>query len=411
MKKLLYIPQYTMQNKTTGKFVLDADENVNIFQYVVEEAKRKKIDCEFYVVLPEVEQVEFTPYMNLYNFLLEHGVTMYYKRFPSNNVLQRYNFDVNFYTDLIKEVNPDIIINNVDALSRNLRAVCEMAGKKDIKIYTFIHFIDLPGANLTGESYSYFCRQVDSTLASDATMFLSKRNTTEFYKNTPGYLKKKIRPKLQTVPIVFSARKFEKLRHTPTINFGKSPWQDYPLIVFPNRLSSNNYSHHIEFFDAVNQLHDEGLKFKVIVTNPSQQIIFDELVKMVKPLWMPFSARLMTKEEYYAVMKSADYVCALFREIHGGTAIREAILMGSFPIMPLRNDYILLADNVFNEIEGFKTIEPDLSNLKEVLRYYIENAKKFSAIDRKPIYDKLAKIESVEKNFRKFLKVTNLNDK
>jgi hypothetical protein len=401
MKNLLYIPQYTMIDKVTGKFNLDADENINILKYLVQELP----DYKFITVLPLLEQVDTNSLSN-YNFVEENCI-VYYDTFPTNNVLQRFHFDMNLYGKIIDGFHPDVIINCVDTNSRALRAYCEMNDKQDTKIFTFVHFIDLPSKKLTKPSYSYFTRQIDSCLASDGTFFLSENNRKAFCEEA-GIISndtdwKHIADTCYNVPMVFSRKEFDGRLANDDV-YGQLQ-TTAPTIIFPNRISSNNYSHHEEFIQAVNELHDEGLEFRVIMTNPSQQVTYDELEKMVKPILFPFGKKSMTKDEYYDVLKSVDYVCALFREIHGGTSIREAIYMGAFPIVPYWNDYALIMDECFMNIPGTVTIEPPITveAVKEVLKYYIENPQipenylKGDIID---VRHDLCRIEGIENNIQ-----------
>jgi len=389
-----------MQSKTTGKFLLDADENINIANYIL-----NNIDPYIYnmtCVLPESYQIDQT--ISIEDIFKPLTPQFVFSSFPTNNVLQRYHFDANFYYNLLKNNQYDVIINNVDTNSRNIRAILENL-KSSMKLITFVHFIDLPSKYVTTKMTSYFRRQIDSALASDCTWFLSKLNLTNFLLEAVPFVTADEYMRLCdtciVMPLVFSDSNLRS--RIATANTFPSLHGNRKTVIFPNRLSENNYTHHVNFIGAVNNVYKK-IDFDVYMTNPNEGISYDILEKEVDNIVFPFGKRRLNRSEYFRLLCSSDFIVALFRETHGGTACREAIYAGAIPIIPSRNDYLMLRDQLFYDMD-FKMVDDDLSNLEEVLEYYltkfdIENYRKKHL---PKVLERLAIIESVEYNIPHFI--------
>lgn len=389
-KKILWFPILSLQDKNTLLFNLEADQH---FQLIlgIQELLKKDFDVTF--VLPHsysTTSVEKT--------IIDYGNIGYeniiFHKFVPSNLGQRYDFDYAFYNYLLLEKKPDIIFNWCDCLSRNFKTIIEMNNLKT-KIITFYVFIDVPGLNLVPIDYSYFIRQVDSALVSDAIYFMTELNEKTFCKNAERF--NTVICNSHVAEFSFSQKRLdEQSKGLKPIPHEKK-W-----IVFPNRLSSNNYSRHIEFIKAINSLYSRRQDFEVIMTNPTKYMSDNKLEKIVKSIVFPYGKISLDRRQYLNLLLSSEYCCALFKELHGGFAIREAIYFGCIPIVPMINDYAKF-HHLYDGLKGFWAyIDQDLINIVDVMSFWLDRIISKSELDsaRKNLID----VSSIEANYKNMKK-------
>jgi hypothetical protein len=392
MKKLiLWYPFFSMQDKDTLKFNLEADQN---FRFMFELRKLLIDDFSIAYLLPNIDDTTNKAFsIYAYNELRKDGCIIIPHNFVPSNIGQRYDFNYSMMSVIIRALNPNIIFNNCDTISKNLKSIID-ACNYDTKIFTFFHFLDIPELNMVGNNSSYFLRQVEAALASNAIGCYSQLNIDAFKSNAKRYFNLDINVPVDFYELVFSKNALQKELNNITKIYNKEK-----IIVFPNRLSSNNYSRHKEFFAAINDLFEIRKDFRVIITNPTGFISNDVLEQEVKPIIFPYGKKRLTRDEYLSVLYSSDYVCALFKEIHGGFAIRECIFCECLPIVPEINEYGRFKELYYKNCGWFKFVNEDLSNLKYVINYWLDLCVDSNILNNAK--NALINISSIESNFEK----------
>lgn len=325
--KVLYVMQQSIFNEDGW---LSADSNINMYVGIVREIL-KHCDWKFYVLVGRVTDVDIEE-------LFDHSrVTYIYNDYPVDAVLSRYHFDVHKLSNLLKFIDPDVIWNNIPELSRNFKAVVNHLRSK-AKLINCNYWIDAPFINepKVPEDVSYAFRQIDGALSADLVPFTCESTRKVFVEHMEaaglGKLVNKVLDKSTIWDFGFSMTELEKYRHN-----SKFPKK---TILFPNRLSGINYTHHEEFIKAVNELYYERRDFQVVFTNPSQKVSWNWLKEYVAPLHIVKEGPL-SRKEYIGLLWASDIVVNLYDiERYGGCANVEAIYCGCLPIMTRYGEYI-----------------------------------------------------------------------
>lgn len=379
MKKILWIPQLATVDKKTGKIILDADSNITILNGIIDNL----FDYKFYVCLPQSKFCNTKFENNKSNVEI---VTM--ANIPGNAFSLRYDFNFEDMKNIIEVCKPDFIVNNTSTLTRNLKAVLFSLGNNKTKVINFMHFLDLPGENKVPHQISYFVRQIEGILCADLAVFQSYTVKDKAMNATKNYFDKKLikflNPDLKTAVwnATYSQIEIDETRDK-FIRFDKK------VIVFPNRLSSTNYSNHLRFFEAIRNISQQRNDFQVIVNNPTQYMKFEEIEELCPNLLKINDGKLMSKEQYFKVLNGANIGVALFtQEGHGGVSSKEFQAAGCLPVFPKVNEYQYLMPKHY---KGF--CKPDLNDLEKSLNYVLdvcqkEEGSKLSEIAKQLIYER-----------------------
>jgi hypothetical protein len=99
---------------------------------------------------------------------------------------------------------------------------------------------------------------------------------------------------------------------------------------------------------------------------------------MVKPIIFPYGKKTLNLKEYHSVLASSHFSCALFKEIHGGFSIRESIMFGCVPIMPNRNDYQVLHEKMYTDLDDslfpmIRVFNDEMRDIDKTIAHYINN--------------------------------------
>ena len=280
---------------------------------------------------------------------------------PVSAFTNRYHFDVGLFTQTLLNKHYDVVVNNIIELTRNIKTVL-YDNKLKAKIIVGNYWMDCPeiGENKVPKEISYDWRQIDGAECADLVTFTCYSTKRIFLKNLETKFNA---PKCSTIIQMkstiwnfgFSAEELDRYKTTEKF--------DRLTVVFPNRLSGINYTHHKEFIQIVNELYNEGYNFQVVFTNPSGKVSWEELKNLVKPLKI-ISEKPLNRKEYIELLWMSDIVVSLYTiERYGGCANVEAIYCGNYPVMTKFGEYLT---RVPPEFDNF--VEVDLSNLKEVLK-------------------------------------------
>ena len=142
-------------------------------------------------------------------------------------------------------------------------------------------------------------------------------------------------------------------------------------LLFLNRLSGINYSHHEEFFEAIRDIWEERQDFEVVFTNPSRKISFEEIAEKC-PAYVPYKDnKPLSRKEYWDLLYSGDVSIHLFTiERYSGCALRESIAAGNIPVVAqcYEQERIVDSSQFMVNIGAFHDID------KTSLKYAIRNA-------------------------------------
>ena len=278
--KLLWLPELATIDKRTGKIILDADSNIVIMEGIC----KTLYECgefQLYTAIPRSELTN-VPHIAAFNTSIFKKIYCY-SDVHSHAFSLRYNFDFKYYSYLINAIKPDVIVNNNSAITRNIVTVAYMLGMRDVSIINFMHFLDSPDDKKVPKNVSYFTRQIEGILSADVAVYQSKAVKAKAEKDMKTYFKKAYLTHFDRnigSGVWNATYSFDNANKFPANRVGKKK------ILFPNRLSSTNYSNHSKFFNAINRLSNVRDDFYVIINNPTGYLSrknIEELVVQYSP--------------------------------------------------------------------------------------------------------------------------------
>jgi hypothetical protein len=335
MKKILYVLQQSIYNNN-GKW-LTADSNINMMLGMLRAFRKRKEfkNYQFDILIAPLEDFEdLESYDSLFK---SENVKFIPFNFPVNAFHNRQNFVVNDWISL-DLYQYDYIINNITELTRNLKTIIYKSpeilneSKMPPKIITQCFWLDAPEINESkiDKHISYDWRQFDGFECSDLVTFTCESTRDAFIENAAYKFNKKYIMNILNKSIIwdFGYSEDEKDEYRP-----EQTKKDKKRILFLNRLSGLNYTHHEEFIEAIKILSKKRDDFEVVFTNPSRKISFEWLKENVPNLLEYKNNKPLNREEYWELLHSADVSVHLFKlERYGGCALRESIASGNTPV-------------------------------------------------------------------------------
>lgn len=362
---ILYIVQqsvYTSQGKWST-----ADSNIQMMRGLIKEILRHTNDIHFYVVLGAIETFED---INYYGQIIDHSnVHFCGYHFPVDAFLNRQHFDVFEFENLMQALpKMDIIWNNITEISRNIKTWMYYR-KYEAKLITSCYWLDCPMINeeKVPIDVSYMWRQFDGFLCSDLVTFTCKSTQSAFRYNAAQVFKRPFIDDILSKSIIFDFG-------YQANELGKPPFDKAfpPIIVFLNRMSGINYTHHEEFINAIKILYSWRDDFEVVFTNPSKKIDPKWLEQEV-PNYVNYKNKhdqIYSRKEYIELIQASSISVHLFdTERYGGCAHREAIHCANIPITLNLHEY--------SRIQGpsypfyIAAIKPKL--IAETLNFVLDN--------------------------------------
>jgi len=331
---ILYILQQSIYNNN-GKW-LTGDSNIQMMRGVLRELI-KKTDWNFYVLIADIKDfANIKSYKEIFEHKRVHFIPY---DFPINAFLLRQNFNVNSFDSLFKKLPKiDIVWNNISEISRNIKTFLKYYVGRDIKLITCCYWLDTPmikGQEKIDKTVSYDWRQFDGFECSDLVVFTCKSTLKAFIKNAKRKFNNNFINKILKKSTIWDfGYSIKELNENKTKNkFTKK------TIMFLNRLSDINYTHHKEFIVAVNKLSKKREDFNVVFTNPSMKIKFEDLEKNVRNIYL-YSTNSLTRKKYIELLWRGCISVHLYtKELYGGCASREAIECNNIIITPKVYEY------------------------------------------------------------------------
>ena len=367
---------------------LSGDSGINMYLDLFEQMYENNPTIHFYCLIAPREDFADLPirknmfgckhsmdYSDLYN---KSNVTFIPYNFPVNAFTNRFAFDPAYfmqtYNDIenIFDTTINIVWNNIIELTRNIKTTLWQNNKKP-KFISCNYWLDAPSINQgkVDKDISYDIRQADGFECSDLCVFTCESTKNAWEENAKFKFHPDFIENILNKSVIWDFGYLQKnLNQSYNYNITKF---DKPTILFLNRLSGINYTHHMEFINAVNELWDERQDFQVFFTNPSNKVSTEWLKENVKP-YVELLKTPLSRAEYFKLLHKSHISCHLFLiELYGGCAHREiSHINDTIQICPQINEYERIHGK---EYEFY--CKKDFSDLKEVLSKAIDAQQTF----------------------------------
>jgi hypothetical protein len=305
---------------------------------MMREVLKEKPDWNFYVLIGRLK--DFADIQSYDEIFKHDNVHFIEYNFPVDAFLNRQHFSIFDFDKMYKKLPKiDIVWNNLTEVSRNIKTYLTYK-KQEAKLVTTCYWLDAPeiGEEKVDKSISYDWRQMDGFECSDLVVFTCESTKKAWIENA----KRKFPHSKYLKPIInkstiwdfgFSQAELEQYKC-------KSMF-DKKTILFLNRLSGINYTHHIEFIEALHTLKKirERDNWQVVFTNPSQKISWSYLQANVPNLCM-YDEHTLTREQYVKLLWSGDISVHLYeKERYGGCSMVEALYTDNLIVSPKVFEY------------------------------------------------------------------------
>lgn len=283
---------------------------------------------------------------------------------PVDAFTARYDFDVEKWKSALSEGNYDVVINNVTEISRNIKTVLHRVDQEDTKLVSQCFWMDCPRINeaKVDQEISYDWRQFDGYECSDLSVFTCQSTKEAFFRNAEhkfhGDEIFDLKRSSSIWDFGYSVEEAENCR--PSEDRLEEITSDKKRVLFLNRLSGINYTHHKEFIQAVNDLYKQRKDFEVVFTNPSKKVDHEELMDWCLPAISYNDGDPLDRSQYWELLYSGDISVHLFmKERYGGCALRESIHAGNVPLVAdcheqrtlVDGDMTILCDETEDEVQ------------------------------------------------------------
>ena len=363
---ILYILQQSIYNNE-NKWI-SADSNINMLVGILTEIV-EKINWTVYILIAPLK--DFADIKSYDNIFKHKNVIFIPYTYPIDAFTIRQHFNIIEFDSIFKELPKiDIVWNNIIELSRNIKTYL-FQKSKETKLISCCYWMDTPEINeakvATEISYQY--RQFDGYECSDLCIFTCKSTKEAFFNNAK---------------LVFKSNKINQIKKKSFIwdfGFSKKEADTYKLeekfekktILFLNRLSGINYTHHIEFIEAVNKLYEKRKDFQVIFTNPSGKYSIDELKELVKPLYI-YKEGSLNRQEYFELLWKADISFHGFiLERMGGCSQVESLYCNNITIMPMVFEYARRGGKKYPYYINHDGDSPIVDSIVQKLNYALDS--------------------------------------
>ena len=338
---ILYILQQSIYNNE-GKWI-SADSNVNMMSGMLREVLKNRPNWNFYILIGKLKDfADIKSYDEIFNDSRVHFIEY---NFPVDAFLSRQHFNVFDFDKMYKKLPKiDVVWNNITELSRNIKTYLSYK-KHDAKLITTCYWLDAPeiGEGKVDQSISYDWRQMDGFECSDLVVFTCESTKKAWIENA----KKKFPINKYLKPILNKSVIWDFGFSQAELNEYGGTAFDKKTILFLNRLSGINYTHHEEFIEALKILKKIRAKddWQVVFTNPSQKISWEYLKANVPNLYV-YDEHTLTREKYIKLLWSGDISVHLYeKERYGGCSHREAVYTNNLIVSPKVFEYKRIQGN------------------------------------------------------------------
>lgn len=305
MTKLAMLPFFSQQDKATGKFLLASCVATKHCMYLADKIT-KELGWGVRLIVPQFNNVQSWP--EGLNGLFERNFMIYQAPIPPDNFAQRLEWYPHKWHEIIGSC--DILYTSHELIGWAMKG-----WRPDLKLVQ-MHYLT-PG---TAWPWMNPLFQLNYR-AADRLVCLSETMRTNIERDLRDNSKGPY-PPVNTWP--FSC-------NTERLAMGKPPERDIDLL-FVLRGSSTNYSHHTEFFQALDILRERGWDKTVGFTDYTHYLqtsgYFDGTRGKIEVLKNP-----QDQNAYINFLYRSKAVIGLCDNGYGGESIREAVYCGAFPIL------------------------------------------------------------------------------
>lgn len=306
--KVVIQPFCSQQDKVSRQFLLNSDVTMDISRFLAEQLAATGADVRFILPHPSRCSGQYPEWMSAFKVFIHQGIS-------SDNKLRRLSFDATEMQGMLKGV--DLFITHNELTTYKVR---QLVGNKT-KIIHFNHLMPL------GDWAWMEPLQQASWAAADLVVFLAG-NLLRFASQS---VRKSMSVTLADLKFTVWPMVYD---HRP-ICFREPSWPGKVDLLFVQRCSSSNYTHHLEFIEAVRHLRVGGWTGRVVFTDPTGYLEHHgrEEYAPSESLKLEF-AHCVTRGDYYALLGDSKIAVAMMTDdLHGGVAIREAIASGCIPVL------------------------------------------------------------------------------
>jgi hypothetical protein len=320
--RLTILPFFSQQDKRTGQFLLDSCGATKQARFLLERV-RSELGWSVRVGMPANANCD--PF--------DRNITQVCRlRIPESNPLQSLHWDVFQLAELFRET--DIAICNHELMAIPVRA-----------LFPKMRIVQMCSVDPRGNDWRLF-----EHAWSCADLVVAQGEYAKKYFSS-GLADEPVRTHTSVWPLAFDEARFTVLDQNPL------PPRDID-ILFVNRCSATNYTHHEELLAC------DLRPYKMVYTDPTCYL------RTRRP-----ELAYCTHKDYLRTLYSSRVAIALNDNLYGGLSIREAIRAGCVPVVLDAPCYRELVGEHWPFLVG-----EDLSNLESIVRDAVKYSKSEKAV-------------------------------
>ena len=366
MKRLLVQTQLSNINYKHNKFDLACDSGWQMVMGRVREMLRLNPDLQVDVMGPKLEQLVDKPtkvnptldFHYLYAYcdpLVEDRGRLNYIQHEviPNALATRYDLSFDMLSKIIgihnhkkhPHLKYDAVYINDPMHLRNLKAMFYLNGGYQPGMYVHSHFVDVPEVPKFPKECSLWLGQCEAALRADYNFWQCESAMLQFFDSMGKWFTQDVvddvRAKSMPWDDGFSVEEIREPVDMSKVRFTEEEWkaktQGKFVLFFPNRISpsSGDYTNGMKFmFELLPKLRERRQDFVVVCGNPNQKFSNAELAeKCGKDGYVQLTEDTFNRDEYKFVGRNSTFALGLYNaDAYGGTAARELVELGCYPI-------------------------------------------------------------------------------
>jgi hypothetical protein len=414
MKQRLLV-QTQLSNIVNGKFDLGADSG---WQMIINRCREMlKLNADLYIDV-------LVPYNDYYDRGLVQLVTSVFDVNPDlwkkyggerrlnyiehkivpNALATRYDFcwEEEIYALGLDDKNNeryDAVYINDPMLLRHYKAMFHVAGGYQPKFYVHSHFVDVPECPKFPQEASLWLGQCEAALRADYNFWQCESAMNQFFDSMGKWFTQDVvddvRSKSMPSDDGYSMEEITQPIDKSKLRFSVDDWRlktwGKIVLFFPNRIShsSGDYTNGVNFmFNILPELRKRRDDFVVVCGNPNLKFSNDQLLEQCgRNGYVKLHDFTLNRDEYKFVAQHSNISLGLYnKDPYGGTASRECIESGCYPIWLNNFEYASIANEA--GVGEYVLAKPDLSDIVDVLderinSYNFEVVKRLQKVVRK----------------------------
>lgn len=389
MQRLLIQTQLSNYDKK-GTFILEADSGWQMVMGRVRTMLDANPNLVIDVMCPFTDLVITNPEKLNIDLVRKHGDRLNFIKhnIMPNALATRYDFDFEALSRILnlREVNYSHVYLNDPMHLRNFKVLFHLRAGYQPKFIVHSHFIDNPECPKFPVDASLWMGQVEAARRADLNFWQCESAMNVFFESMANEYKTEIINSVKAKSIPWDdGYSSDEINVEPNLNnvrFDpdefKKLTQDKTIVFVPNRVGgmgrSSDYTNCGKFlFEHVNKVWEQRKDFVIIAGNPSQKFSNDELKDLCTPC-LNLVPDSLNRDEYRYVASKSHIVVGLYdQDAYGGTASRECIDLGCYPLWIDKYEYSLIKTET-----GYPFVAAEFSDLNKVMSDLIDYVKRVS---------------------------------